>query len=91
MERTLERDSAVQKLPDEVDATFPKQRSVHTARSRRRAVLAGAVGNIVEWYDWTIYALFAVYFSEQIFPNSNPTASLLAALASDGGRPCQQR
>ncbi len=81
MERTLERDSAVQKLPDEVDATFPKQRSVHTARSRRRAVLAGAVGNIVEWYDWTIYALFAVYFSEQIFPNSNPTASLLAALA----------
>ena len=65
-------------LPDEVDATFPKQRSVHGAISSPCGT-AGAVGNIVRWYDWTIYALFAVYFSEQIFPNSDPTASLLAA------------
>lgn len=45
---------------------------------RRRVVLAGAAGNTVEWYDWTVYALFAVYFSEQFFPSSNEFASLLA-------------
>lgn len=46
--------------------------------SHRRAVLAGAIGNIVEWYDWTVYALFAIYFSGQFFPSDSPTAALLA-------------
>lgn len=48
---------------------------------RRRVVLAGAAGNVVEWFDWTVYALFAVYFSEQFFPSSNAVASLLATFA----------
>ena len=53
--------------------------SARTARdSRRRAIFAGSVGNAVEWFDWTIYASFAIFFSGQFFPAGNETAALLA-------------
>lgn len=43
-----------------------------------RTILAGSVGNAVEWFDWTIYASFAIFFSSQFFPKGNETAALLA-------------
>lgn len=46
--------------------------------SRRRAIIAGSVGNAVEWFDWTIYASFAVFFSGQFFPAGNETTALLS-------------
>ncbi|MGE8546175.1 MFS transporter [Alcaligenes sp. Marseille-Q7550] len=46
--------------------------------SRARTILAGSVGNAVEWFDWTIYASFAIFFSSQFFPEGNDTAALLA-------------
>lgn len=54
---------------------------VAAADERRRVVFAGAAGNTVEWFDWTVYALFAVYFAEQFFPSNNEFASLLATFA----------
>jgi MHS family alpha-ketoglutarate permease-like MFS transporter len=51
------------------------------ARSaRRRAILAGSFGNLVEWYDWGIYGLLAKVFSEQFFPAHDPSASLALTL-----------
>jgi MHS family alpha-ketoglutarate permease-like MFS transporter len=32
----------------------------------------------VEWFDWTIYASFAIFFSGQFFPQGDETAALLA-------------
>lgn len=49
--------------------------------SQKKVILAGTVGNAVEWFDWTIYATFAVFFSKQFFPDDDPTASLLATFA----------
>ena len=49
--------------------------------SPRRAAVAAAVGNIVEWYDWSVYAIFALYFSAQFFPSDSPTAALIATFA----------
>ena len=46
--------------------------------SRGRTILAGSVGNAVEWFDWTIYASFAIFFSSQFFPPGNETTALLA-------------
>ncbi|WP_447922450.1 MFS transporter [Achromobacter aegrifaciens] len=46
--------------------------------SRARTILAGSVGNAVEWFDWTIYASFAIFFSSQFFPEGNETTALLA-------------
>ncbi|MFG1753494.1 MFS transporter [Streptosporangium sandarakinum] len=48
--------------------------------AQRRAIVAGAIGNTVEWVDWAIYTTFASVFSRQFFPSGNPTASLLSTL-----------
>ena len=34
-----------------------------------RTFIAASVGNAVEWYDWTVYATFSIYFATQIFPS----------------------
>lgn len=49
--------------------------------SQKKVILAGTIGNAVEWFDWTIYATFAVFFAKQFFPSTDPTASLLATFA----------
>lgn len=46
-----------------------------------KKILIGSVGNLVEWFDWTIYAAFAIFFSNQFFPATNETAALLATFA----------
>ena len=49
--------------------------------SSRRAIIAGSVGNAVEFVDWNIYATFSPFFSDQFFPSRDKTAALLSALA----------
>ncbi|HLU75309.1 MAG TPA: MFS transporter [Nonomuraea sp.] len=49
-------------------------------RSRVRQLLAASVGNVVEWYDWYAYSFLTVYFSAQIFPETdNPFVPVLSA------------
>jgi MHS family alpha-ketoglutarate permease-like MFS transporter len=43
-------------------------------------IMGGAVGNLIEWYDWTIYGLLAVVFAGQIVPAQNPATSLIGVL-----------
>lgn len=57
------------------DTAFGAQAGV--ARQRGLAIAAGAVGNLLEFYDWGIYSFLAAVFSEQFFPNHSRTASLL--------------
>ncbi|TDD36447.1 MFS transporter [Nonomuraea terrae] len=49
--------------------------------AQRKAIVAGAIGNTVEWVDWAIYTTFASIFSRQFFPSGDSTASLLSTLA----------
>jgi MHS family proline/betaine transporter-like MFS transporter len=44
-----------------------------------RAILAASLGNLLEWYDFAVYALFAVYIGANFFPHENPGAGLLNA------------
>ncbi|MFE6780485.1 MFS transporter [Streptomyces sp. NPDC057702] len=46
-------------------------------RQRRFALIGGSLGNLVEWYDWFIYASFALYFADSFFPGDNPTTKLM--------------
>ncbi|SFO47927.1 MFS transporter, MHS family, alpha-ketoglutarate permease [Actinomadura madurae] len=46
-----------------------------------RAVIGGSIGNLVEWYDWFVYASFATYFAAAFFPHGNATAQLLNTAA----------
>ncbi|HEY3502122.1 MAG TPA: MFS transporter [Actinocatenispora sp.] len=54
-----------------------------TPEQIRRATLAGAVGTVIEWYDYALYgAASALYVGPLFFPNSSPTAATLAAFAT---------
>ncbi|MFD7912948.1 MFS transporter [Streptomyces sp. NPDC059752] len=46
-------------------------------RKRRLALAGGSLGNLVEWYDWFVYASFAIYFADSFFPGDNPTTQLM--------------
>lgn len=48
-----------------------------TTAKRIKAIVGGSIGNLVEWYDWYVYAAFAIYFSNSFFPDSDLTAQLL--------------
>jgi MFS transporter, MHS family, alpha-ketoglutarate permease len=47
-----------------------------------RTLVAASVGNAIEWYDWTIYATFGVFFATQIFSPENPTLALINTFAT---------
>ena len=51
---------------------------------RRRSVAAAAIGNVLEWYDFAIYAYAAGAIGNKFFPDANQTTSLLAAFAAFG-------
>lgn len=45
----------------------------------RRAIAAGMIGNVLEWYDFAIYGFFAVAIGRHFFPSEDPLAQLLSA------------
>lgn len=49
--------------------------------ARVRAILAGSIGNLVEWFDWYAYSATALYFAPVFFPQGDQTAQLLQAAA----------
>ncbi len=44
-----------------------------------RAILAASIGNALEWYDFSVYAFFAIYISRNVFPNQGSAAALINA------------
>ena len=44
--------------------------------------MAASIGNAVEWYDWTVYATFSIYFATQIFPTENESLALIGTFAT---------
>jgi MHS family proline/betaine transporter-like MFS transporter len=54
---------------------------VATNAVRRRAAFLATLGNVLEWYDFTVYGFLAAYIAATFFPSDDPIASLLAAFA----------
>lgn len=46
--------------------------------NRIRAIMGACSGNLVEWYDFFIYAYTAIYFAASFFPKGDTTSQLLA-------------
>ena len=44
-----------------------------------RAILAASVGNLLEWYDFSVYAVFAIYIGANFFPSGDPGVDLVKA------------
>jgi MHS family alpha-ketoglutarate permease-like MFS transporter len=52
--------------------------------NRLRSILAGSAGNLVESFDWFVYAAFGLYFSKVFFPEGDRTTQLLNTAAVFG-------
>ena len=59
----------------------PAAGDANDTRRRIGAIFGGSIGNLVEWYDWYVYATFALYFSRAFFPASDPVVSQLNTAA----------
>ena len=53
-------------------------------RETRRAVTAAVVGNVLEWYDFAIYAYMATVIAKKFFPSGNEVTALLSTFAAFG-------
>jgi len=62
-------------MADEVVNTSP-------ADTRKKVILAGLVGNVMEWYDFAVYGFFASIIGVHFFPSENPAISLIAAFGA---------
>lgn len=67
----------------DIPAETPIAPSVR-ATDRLKSILAGSAGNLVETYDWFVYAAFALYFAKVFFPDGDQTAQLLNTAAVFG-------
>src|SRR4051812_27209125 len=50
--------------------------------SHRRQVIAGTVGNVMEWYDFAVYGYFVSVIARHFFPAEDRTTSLIAAFGA---------
>jgi MFS transporter, MHS family, proline/betaine transporter len=48
-------------------------------KNARGVIAAGAIGNVLEWYDFAIYGYFAAAIGRAFFPSQDPVAQVLAA------------
>jgi MHS family dicarboxylic acid transporter PcaT-like MFS transporter len=62
--------------PENAAAPLPD----YTPEERRKriySIFIASSGNLVEWFDFYVFAFCAVYFAPVFFPKSDPTAQLL--------------
>jgi len=45
----------------------------------RRVIVAGIIGNVLEWYDFAVYGFFATAIGQEFFPHQDRVAQLLSA------------
>jgi MFS transporter, MHS family, proline/betaine transporter len=50
----------------------------------QRAITAGVIGNVLEWYDFGVYGYLVPTISALFFPSGDPTVSLLLTFAVFG-------
>jgi MHS family dicarboxylic acid transporter PcaT-like MFS transporter len=61
----------------QIDPAAPPHYTPEETRSRVFAIMAASSGNLVEWFDFYIYAFGAIYFASAFFAKSDPTVQLL--------------
>lgn len=65
--------------PTRASSSPPATRT--SKQSTFKTIAGTGVGNALEWYDWNVYATFAVFFSTQVFNNDDPASAFLATMA----------
>ena len=63
--------------PNATVGTMPPHYSAEERRHRIFAIMAASSGNLVEWFDFYVYAFSSIYFAAAFFPKGDPTVQLL--------------
>ncbi|MFM0639401.1 MFS transporter [Paraburkholderia metrosideri] len=63
-------------------STQPLTSSGTTAISQTRIVMAAVIGNLLEFFDFTVYSFFALTIARLFFPSHDPVVSTLLALSA---------
>ena len=63
-------------------STQPLTSSGTIAVSQTRIVVAAVVGNLLEFFDFTVYSFFALTIAKLFFPSQDPIVSTLLALSA---------
>jgi len=58
--------------------------TIKKSHSYRKVAIAACFGTFLEWYDFLTFATLAVVFGPLFFPSIDPSAGLLASLATFG-------
>src|SRR5690349_24742523 len=64
--------------------TAAAERIDGVAAEYRRAITAGVIGNVLEWYDFGVYGYLVPTISQLFFPSGDPVVSLLSTFAVFG-------
>lgn len=63
--------------PAAVKTESPPEYTASETRQRIFSIVAASSGNLVEWFDFYVYAFTSLYFAAAFFPKADPTAQLL--------------
>jgi MHS family proline/betaine transporter-like MFS transporter len=66
----------------EIVPEYANTQEFRTPKSVRRGIVAGVVGNMLEWYDFALVGFFAPQIGAHFFPAHSATASTLAAFGT---------
>ncbi|MFD7407799.1 MFS transporter [Streptomyces sp. NPDC059866] len=50
-------------------------------RAKRKSLIASTVGNVLEWYEWSAYAVFTPFIAAAMFNSDDSVSALLSTLA----------
>lgn len=67
-------------MPSDKGGTINTQQHA-SGHDHRRSLAVGTVGNLVEWFDWSVYGFFVPYFAASFFPQGDAVARTLSAFA----------
>src|SRR5579871_4320947 len=58
-----------------------EEKMIQPPKDFRRVIVAAAVGNVIEWYDFYIFGSLASVLAVKFFEKSHPIAALLSTIA----------
>ena len=64
-----------------VGAASRPARAAAASAVNLRSIFSGSAGNLVEYFDWYVYASFSLYFAPVFFPSGSQTVQLMNTAA----------
>ncbi|MGY9064921.1 MFS transporter [Streptomyces sp. CAS3] len=63
------------------DTLAVEEPAVLSQKDRLRPLVAGSVGNAMEWFDWAVFVTFAALLGPQFYPAGDATTNVLRTLS----------